>query len=162
MSAQLLLNPIAGDEATFSSLWLTSYDVIPAVMNVYVLVDPSMGVTSAPTAPQLPSLASTRAEQVSARWRAPPHEALRAVGLHQAVQAQMGAPPQRKMVKIGYERYGHAGRSRSHPGYDDTGEQLVPDRGTQDETKGQHAKPTASTARAGHPGAQVPLSLRGL
>ena len=45
VSAQQLLNPIASDEATFSSLWLTAYDVIPAVMNVYVLVDPSMGET---------------------------------------------------------------------------------------------------------------------
>jgi hypothetical protein len=45
VSAQLLLNPIASDEATFSSLWLTPYDVIPAMMNVYVLVDPSMGQT---------------------------------------------------------------------------------------------------------------------
>ena len=34
VSAQMLLNPIAGTEATFSSLWLRSYDVIPAVMNV--------------------------------------------------------------------------------------------------------------------------------
>ena len=41
----MLLNPIACDEATFSSLWLTPYEVIPAVMNVYVLVDPSMGAT---------------------------------------------------------------------------------------------------------------------
>jgi phage terminase large subunit-like protein len=45
VSAQMLLNPIAGTEATFSSLWLTSYDVIPAVMNVYILIDPSMGRT---------------------------------------------------------------------------------------------------------------------
>jgi hypothetical protein len=45
VSAQLLLNPIAGDEATFSSLWLTGYEVIPVVMNVYILIDPSMGVT---------------------------------------------------------------------------------------------------------------------
>src|SRR5262249_11793933 len=45
VSAQMLLNPIAGNEATFSSLWLKPYDVIPAVLNVYILVDPSMGVT---------------------------------------------------------------------------------------------------------------------
>src|SRR6516225_11996007 len=43
VSAQMLLNPIAGSEATFSSLWLKPYEVIPAVLNVYILVDPSMG-----------------------------------------------------------------------------------------------------------------------
>lgn len=43
VSAQCLLNPIAGNEATFSALWLKTYDVIPAMMNVYVMVDPSKG-----------------------------------------------------------------------------------------------------------------------
>jgi hypothetical protein len=43
VSAQMLLNPIAGNEATFNALWLSTYDVIPAVMNVYILVDPSKG-----------------------------------------------------------------------------------------------------------------------
>jgi hypothetical protein len=45
VSAQLLLNPIAGNEATFSSFWLRPYEVIPALMNVYVMVDPSKGDT---------------------------------------------------------------------------------------------------------------------
>jgi hypothetical protein len=45
VSAQLLLNPIAGNEATFSSLWLRPYEVIPAVLNVYIMVDPSLGNT---------------------------------------------------------------------------------------------------------------------
>jgi phage terminase large subunit-like protein len=43
VSAQCLLNPIAGNEATFSSLWLKSYEIFPAIMNVYILVDPSKG-----------------------------------------------------------------------------------------------------------------------
>jgi hypothetical protein len=43
VSAQLLLNPIAGSEATFRSTWLHTYEVFPAVMNVYILVDPSKG-----------------------------------------------------------------------------------------------------------------------
>jgi len=43
VSAQCLLNPIAGDEATFNSSMLFGYDVFPAVMNVYILVDPSKG-----------------------------------------------------------------------------------------------------------------------
>ena len=43
VSAQMLLNPIAGNEATFKSIWLRAYDVIPALLNVYILVDPSKG-----------------------------------------------------------------------------------------------------------------------
>jgi len=43
VSAQCLLNPIAGNEATFNSTMLRPYDVFPAVMNVYILVDPSKG-----------------------------------------------------------------------------------------------------------------------
>jgi hypothetical protein len=43
VSAQMLLNPSAGNEATFRSAWLRNYDVIPAVMNVYIMCDPSKG-----------------------------------------------------------------------------------------------------------------------
>jgi hypothetical protein len=43
VSAQMLLNPIAGNEATFRTTWLKNYDIIPAVMNVYILCDPSKG-----------------------------------------------------------------------------------------------------------------------
>jgi phage terminase large subunit-like protein len=45
VSAQLLLNPIAGNEATFSPLWLKTYDIIPNMMNVYIMCDPSKGTT---------------------------------------------------------------------------------------------------------------------
>jgi phage terminase large subunit-like protein len=43
VSAQMLLDPRAAGEATFSSLWLRTYEVIPKLMNVYILVDPSLG-----------------------------------------------------------------------------------------------------------------------
>lgn len=43
VSAQMLLNPIAGTEATFRSIWFKTYDVYPATMNVYIMVDPSKG-----------------------------------------------------------------------------------------------------------------------
>lgn len=45
VSAQMLLNPISGSEATFKSVWFQTYDVIPAVMNVYIMCDPSKGKT---------------------------------------------------------------------------------------------------------------------
>lgn len=43
VSAQMLLNPLAGNEATFKTLWLRSYEVVPRILNVYILVDPSKG-----------------------------------------------------------------------------------------------------------------------
>jgi hypothetical protein len=42
-AAQMLLNPVAGSEATFKSEWFTTYDIYPAVMNVYIMCDPSKG-----------------------------------------------------------------------------------------------------------------------
>src|SRR6516225_3244395 len=50
VSAQMLLNPSAGNEATFQPAWLRNYDVIPAVMNVYIMCDPSVGGTVRPSA----------------------------------------------------------------------------------------------------------------
>jgi hypothetical protein len=45
VAAQMLLNPLAGTEATFKTEWLHGhgYEVIPAVLNVYILCDPSKG-----------------------------------------------------------------------------------------------------------------------
>lgn len=45
VNAQMLLNPIAGNEATFAVERLKHYDIIPAIMNVYIMVDPSKGKT---------------------------------------------------------------------------------------------------------------------
>ncbi len=45
VNAQMLLNPIAGNEAMFSTLSLKHYDVIPVLMNVYIMIDPSKGKT---------------------------------------------------------------------------------------------------------------------
>jgi hypothetical protein len=43
VAAQMLLNPLAGSENTFSMSSIKQYDVIPSVMNVYIMVDPSKG-----------------------------------------------------------------------------------------------------------------------
>jgi hypothetical protein len=43
VSAQMLLNPVAGNEAIFLSEWFTGYEVFPAMMNIYILCDPSKG-----------------------------------------------------------------------------------------------------------------------
>lgn len=43
VNAQMLLNPLAGNESTFSTTSFRHYDVVPAILNVYILVDPSKG-----------------------------------------------------------------------------------------------------------------------
>jgi hypothetical protein len=43
VNAQMLLNPLAGNESTFDTSGFRHYDVIPAIMNVYIMIDPSKG-----------------------------------------------------------------------------------------------------------------------
>jgi len=107
VSAQQLLNPIASDEATFSSLWLTAYDVIPAVMNVYVLVDPSMGETERSDRTAIAVIGIDQGSnkylldgvchrmKLSQRWH-----------YIKQFKRKWEDHPGVKMVKIGYERYG--------------------------------------------------------
>jgi hypothetical protein len=43
VSAQMLLNPVAGNEAIFRAEWLKTYEVRPNLLNVYIMCDPSKG-----------------------------------------------------------------------------------------------------------------------
>lgn len=43
ISAQMLQNPIAGNEQTFRTEWLRGYWLRPLTMNVYIMGDPSLG-----------------------------------------------------------------------------------------------------------------------
>jgi hypothetical protein len=43
VNAQMLLNPLAGNENTFSTTGFKHYDTIPTTMNVFIMVDPSKG-----------------------------------------------------------------------------------------------------------------------
>jgi len=45
IAAQMLQNPAAGNEATFELGWLRQYEILPELMNVYILADPSKGRT---------------------------------------------------------------------------------------------------------------------
>jgi hypothetical protein len=43
ISAQLLQNPLADEDATFRTEWLRAYEVRPRTLNVYIMCDPSKG-----------------------------------------------------------------------------------------------------------------------
>lgn len=45
IAAQMLQSPAAGNESTFRPEWFRSYEVRPAIMNVFIMVDPSLGRT---------------------------------------------------------------------------------------------------------------------
>jgi hypothetical protein len=47
VSAQMLLDPRAGNVAVFRAEWLTGYEVRPRYLNVYILCDPSKGSRAA-------------------------------------------------------------------------------------------------------------------
>lgn len=44
VASQLLQNPMADEDATFKVEWLKAYEVLPKVMNVAILCDPSKGL----------------------------------------------------------------------------------------------------------------------
>lgn len=43
VAAQMLQNPLSGEDQTFEAAWLLAYEVRPRLMNVVILVDPSLG-----------------------------------------------------------------------------------------------------------------------
>ncbi len=107
ISAQMLQNPIAGNENTFRTKWLKPYWVRPIMMNVYILGDPSKGrsKTSDRTALAVIGIDSAGNKYLldgychkmplSERWN-------RIKELHKKWSNTPGV----QLVKVGYERYG--------------------------------------------------------
>lgn len=107
ISAQMLQNPIAGNENTFRTKWLKPYWVRPIMMNVYIMGDPSKGrsKTSDRTALAVVGIDSAGNKYLvdgychkmplSERWT-------RIKELHKKWSNMPGV----QSVKVGYERYG--------------------------------------------------------
>ena len=45
VNAQMLLDPLAGNTSTFDATTFRHYDMVPAILNVYIMCDPSKGGT---------------------------------------------------------------------------------------------------------------------
>jgi hypothetical protein len=107
VSAQCLLNPVAGNEATFNVGMLRGYEVFPAVMNVYILVDPSKGTSQRSDRTAIAVIGIDQGGnkylldgyrhrmKLSERWDFVKH-----------LKAKWERHPGVQHVKVGWERYG--------------------------------------------------------
>jgi hypothetical protein len=103
----MLLNPVAGSEATFLATWLTTYELLPKMMNVYVLVDPSKG--KGPRSDRT-AIAVIGIDQGGNKYLIDGycHRMKLSERWHRikTMKAKWEAHPGVKMVRIGYEQYG--------------------------------------------------------
>lgn len=107
IAAQLLQNPMADEDATFSSLWLRPYEVRPRTVNIGIMCDPSKGLNASSdnTAIIVVAYSSTGVKYLvdgychrmtlSQRW-----ECLRDLYL------KWSKTPGVQNIQVGYERYG--------------------------------------------------------
>lgn len=107
VAAQMLLNPLAGEENTFLLEWLRPYEVRPLLMNVYILADPSMGRTKSSDRTAIAVIGIDalgnrffldgfcHRMKLSQRWQAIKE-------LHNKWSKARGV----QMTRVGYERYG--------------------------------------------------------
>lgn len=107
VAAQMLQNPVAGQENTFYTRWLVPYWVRPPMLNVYILGDPSKGKSSSSDRTALAVIGIDtlgkkylldgycHRMQLSERWQ-------RLRELHKKWSGMPGV----QSVEVGYERYG--------------------------------------------------------
>jgi phage terminase large subunit-like protein len=107
IAAQMLQNPLSGEDQTFEAAWLLAYELRPRLMNVVILVDPSKGrsAKSDRTAIAVVGIAHRGTKylldgfchrmRLSERWTA-------VRDLHRKWARMPGCT----VVGVGYERYG--------------------------------------------------------
>ncbi|HEY1246086.1 MAG TPA: hypothetical protein VGF29_14765 [Hyphomicrobiaceae bacterium] len=107
VAAQYLQNPLAGEENMFLTRWLVAYWLRPAMLNVYIMVDPAKGRNKTSDRTAMVVIGIDRNENrhlldgfchrmpLSERW-----ERLR--DLHKKWSKIPGV----QLVEVGYERYG--------------------------------------------------------
>lgn len=107
VAAQYLQNPLAGEENMFLTRWLEAYWLRPTLLNVYILVDPSMGRNKTSDRTAIPVIGIDSNENkvlldgychrmpLSERWT-------RLRDLHRKWSKMPGV----QLVEVGVERYG--------------------------------------------------------
>lgn len=108
VACQLLLNPAAGQEATFRSEWLKYAEILPLTLNVYITVDPASasrkkGTDS--TAIAVTAIDSARNKYLVDGYRHKMNLQQRWAAIKQLRTKWMQRPGV-QMVRVGYERYG--------------------------------------------------------
>ena len=107
VNAQMLLNPLAGNESTFSTTSFRHYDVIPSILNVYIMVDPSKGKSKRSDRTAIAVMGIDQGGnkylldgychkmKLSRRWE-----------LIKQLKAKWDAHPGVQICRVGYEQYG--------------------------------------------------------
>lgn len=107
LAAQMLQNPAAGNEATFSKEWLRFIDIRPATLNVYILCDPASSKKKGSDSSAIPVIGIDAGGNL---WLLDGY--CHKMGLAERYQAIKGlrkvwqAMPGVQQVRVGYERFG--------------------------------------------------------
>lgn len=107
VACQLLLNPIAGQQAMFKAEWLKHYEVRPATVNVYIMCDPARSTKpdSCNTAMAVIAIDGNRNKYLVDGWRHKMALSERWQRLRDLRQHWLSQPGVQQ-VYVGYERYG--------------------------------------------------------
>lgn len=107
VNAQMLLNPVVGAAATFQSIYFQHYDIIPGVLNVYIMVDPSKGQNQRS---DRTAIAVVGVDQAGNKYLLDGYchrmRLSERYELIKQLKAKWEAHPGVQLVAVGYERYG--------------------------------------------------------
>jgi hypothetical protein len=107
VSAQMLLDPRAGNVAVFRAEWLKSYEARPTALNVYILCDPSKGAGARSDRTAIAvigiDVAGNRYLLDGVRHRMKLSERY---GFLKQLYARWSSEPGVQSCRVGYERYG--------------------------------------------------------